>query len=149
MQLWVGWNSLTFGCCLLKIKKMLENEISSMIIGAGIKIHSVIGPGLLESAYEECLAYEFDKLRLNYKRQVYVPIVYEEVRLGHAFRADFIVEDKIIVEIKSVENVLNVHKAQLLTYLKLTDKRLGLLINFNSQLLKDGISRIANNLREY
>lgn len=125
---------------------MQENDISSMIIGASIKVHKVIGPGLLESAYEECLAYEFNKMNLNYKRQSFIPLIYEEVKLFHAFKADFIIEDKVILEIKSVENILNVHKAQLLTYLKLSDKKLGLLINFNSHLLRDGITRIVNKL---
>ncbi len=125
---------------------MLENEISAMILSASIKIHNTIGPGLLESAYEECLAYEFEKMKLSFERQVYIPLVYEEVKLGHAFKADFIVENRVIVEIKSVENILSVHKSQVLTYLKLADKKLGLLINFNSQLLKDGVTRIVNKL---
>lgn len=125
---------------------MLENEISSMILAASIKIHNTIGPGLLESAYEECLAYEFKKMELSFERQAYVPLIYEEVNLKHAFKADFIVENKVILEIKSVENIMNVHKSQVLTYLKLADKRLGLLINFNSQLLKDGVIRVVNNL---
>ncbi len=125
---------------------MLENEISAMILSASIKIHNTIGPGLLESAYEECLAYEFEKMKLSFERQVFIPLVYEEVKLGHAFKADFIVENRVIVEIKSVENILSVHKSQVLTYLKLADKKLGLLINFNSQLLKDGVTRIVNKL---
>jgi GxxExxY protein len=127
---------------------MTENEIARVIVGAAFKIHTTLGPGLLESVYEAVLEYELQKRGLRVARQVPFPVVYEVVRLDEGFRADLIVEDKVIVELKSVEQVAPVHKKQLLTYLRLTDKRLGLLINFGAALIKDGISRVANNLPE-
>lgn len=109
------------------------------------KIHTTLGPGLLESVYETVLVYELEKRGLNFVRQQPIPVVYERVRLEEGFRADIIVENKVIIEIKSVEAVAPVHKKQLLTYLRLTNLRLGLLINFNA-LIRDGITRIANGL---
>jgi len=105
-----------------------------------------LGPGLLESVYETVLAYDLEKRGLKIDRQVAVAIVYGEIKFDEGFRADLIVEDKVIVELKSVENVVPVHKKQLLTYLRLADKRLGLLINFGSELIRDGISRVVNGL---
>jgi GxxExxY protein len=123
---------------------MKENEISSKIIGACIEVHKQSGPGLLESSYEHCLAYELKNLGLEVKRQVALPIVYKEVKLDAGYRIDLIVENKIIVEIKSVEDLAPIHTAQILTYLKLKDLKLGLLINFNTVRVVDGIKRVLN-----
>lgn len=125
---------------------MKENDISQLLIGLCIEIHQNLGPGLFESVYEEVLAYKMNNKGLKFERQKPIPVIYEEVKLEIGFRADFIVEDKVIIELKSVELIHDVHKKQLLTYLKLTDKKLGLLINFNESLLKNGITRIVNNL---
>ena len=127
---------------------MHENEIARHIVDAAYHIHRKLGPGLLESVYETVLAFEIEKRGLTVKRQVPVSIVYEGIRFEEGFRADLIVEDIVIVELKSVENVSPVHKKQLLTYLRLTDSRLGLLINFGCALIRDGISRIVNRLPE-
>ena len=123
---------------------MTENEIASQVVDVAYKIHLKFGPGLLESVYEALLAHELRKRGLRVETQKPIPIVYEDVRLEVGFRADLIVEDKVIIELKSVEAVVPVHKKQLLTYLRLTDKRLGLLINFGENLIKDGITRVAN-----
>ena len=125
---------------------MTENEIATQIIDSSLKIHRTLGPGLLESVYEEALVYEFTKKDLAYSRQTDIPVIYEGQKLGIGFRADLIIENKVIIELKSVENVQPVHKKQLLTYLKLTGLKLGLLINFNEALIKDGITRIVNGL---
>lgn len=125
---------------------MTENELSSKIIGAAIEVHKQLGPGLLESSYEACLVYELKLLGLNIKQQLALPIVYKDVKLDAGYRVDILVEDKVIIEIKSVDALADIHTAQLLTYLKLKDIKLGLLINFNEVLLKNGIKRIANNL---
>jgi GxxExxY protein len=125
---------------------MIENEISGMVVDAAYKIHTKLGPGLLESVYEAVLAYELEQRGLRVVRQQPIPVVYEGVYLEIGFRADLIVEDKVIVELKSVETVHPVHKKQLLTHLRLAEKRLGLLINFGAFLIKDGISRVANGL---
>ncbi len=127
---------------------MTENEIAQQIVDAAYRIHSTLGPGLLESAYEAVLSYELENRGLCTARQQTVPIIYRGARIETGFRADLIVEDKVIVEIKSVDAVAPVHKKQLLTHLRLANKRLGLLINFNVALIKDGITRIANGLRE-
>lgn len=127
---------------------MNENEIARQIVDAAYNIHTKFGPGLLESAYEAILAYELRKRGLRVALQQPVPIVYENVRLEVGYRADLIVEDKVIVELKSVEKIASVHTKQLLTYLKLADKRLGLLINFGDALIKNGIKRVVNNLPE-
>jgi len=123
---------------------MLENEISSKLIGAAITIHRELGPGLLESTYETCLAYELREMGLDVKQQLALPVVYKNVKLNAGYRIDLLIENKVIVEIKSVEALADIHTAQLLTYLKLKDIKLGLLINFNEVLLKNGIKRIIN-----
>ena len=125
---------------------MTENEIATIIVDAAFKIHKRLGPGLLESVYEATLAYELAKRGLQLRRQQSMPVIYEDLRMDVGFRADLIVEGKLIVEIKSIDAIAPVHRKQLLTYLRLTDKRLGLLINFNVELIKDGITRVVNNL---
>ncbi|MBD6616727.1 GxxExxY protein [Komarekiella sp. 'clone 1'] len=125
---------------------MVENEISGAIVDAAYKVHTSLGPGLLESVYETVMDFELRRGKLQVRRQVVIPVVYEGVVLEEGFRTDLIVEDKVIVELKSVEVVHPVHKKQLLTYLRLADKRVGLLINFNVSLIKDGISRVVNSL---
>jgi len=125
-------------------RQLTENEISREIVDASYKIHTSLGPGLLESVYEAVLVYELEKRNLKVERQKTLPLVYESVILDEGFRADIIVEDKVIVELKSVETLLPVHKKQLLTYLKISRKKLGLLINFGSALIKDGIERVIN-----
>ena len=125
---------------------MTENEIAAIIVDAAYTIHKRLGPGLLESVYETTLTYELEKRGVRPRRQQAMPVVYESVRMDIGFRADLIVADKVIVEIKSVEAVSPVHRKQLLTYLRLTDKRLGLLTNFNVELIRDGIVRVVNNL---
>jgi GxxExxY protein len=125
-----------------------ENTVARQIVDAAFRVHTTLGPGLLESVYEAALAYELEKRGLRITRQQGVPVVYEAVRIHAGFYADLVVEDLVIVEIKAAETVAPVHKKQLLTYLKLADKRLGLLINFNVALIKDGITRIANGLKE-
>jgi GxxExxY protein len=120
------------------------NDLTERIIGCAIKVHRVLGPGLLESAYEVCLAHELDKSGLNIKRQVSIPVVYDGIRLDAGYQLDLLVEDRIVIELKAVEKLLPIHEAQLLTYLKLANKKLGLLINFNVNLLKNGIKRRVN-----
>ena len=127
---------------------MSENEIARQVVDAAYKVHTKLGPGLLETAYEAALAYELKKRQLKVRRQVPVPIIYEEVALDEGYRADLVVEDKVIIELKSVEALAPVHKKQVLTYIRLADKRLGLLINFGEALIKDGIKRVVNGLRE-
>ena len=127
---------------------MTENAIAKEIVDAAYRIHTTLGPGLLESVYDTVLAYELNRRGLRTTRQQAIPVVYENVRIDAGFRADMIVEDKVIVEVKSVELLAPVHKKQLLTYLRLADKRLGLLINFQVALIKDGITRIVNGLEE-
>ena len=125
---------------------MTENELSRLVFDCALKVHKTLGPGLLESAYEECLYYELKKLGLDIQKQKALPLVYEEVKLDVGYRIDIIIENKLILEIKSVDALNDIHFAQLLTYLKLTDCKLGLLINFNVLLIKNGIKRVANNL---
>ena len=125
---------------------MHENEISRKILDRSIKIHRTLGPGLFESVYEEVLCYELQKANLSFEKQVGIQVKYEGVKMDIGFRADIIVENKVIIELKSVEAIAPVHKKQLLTYLKLSGIKLGLLINFNEVLLKDGLTRIVNNL---
>lgn len=127
---------------------MTENELTREIIDASIKVHSAVGPGLYESVYEALLAYELDKRGLAVETQRGIPVVYEEVKLAEGFRCDLIVEGRVIVEIKSVEALGHIHFCQLLTYLRLADKRVGLLINFNVPKLTDGIKRVVNKLPE-
>lgn len=125
---------------------MTENEIAKIIVNLFLKVHRNLGPGLFESVYEEVVCYELIKLGLRYKRQQGVVVIYEDVKMDLGFRTDIIVEDKVIIEIKSVETLAPVHHKQLLTYLKLTDLKLGLLVNFNVDLIKNGVVRIVNNL---
>lgn len=125
---------------------MTENEISSKIIGAAIEVHKQLGPGLLESTYEVCLYYELKQLNFDVKQQLALPVYYKEVKLDAGYRIDLLVENKVIIEIKSVDTLADIHTAQLLTYLKLKDLKLGLLINFNSVRVIDGVKRIVNNL---
>ncbi|HEY9608925.1 GxxExxY protein [Allocoleopsis sp.] len=125
---------------------MRENELSGRIIGLAMKVHTALGPGLLESAYEECLYYELSKAGLNVAKQKPLPLVYEDVHLECGYRVDLFIENKIIVEIKSLESLHPIHSSQLLTYLKLSNCKVGLLINFNVPHLKDGIKRLVNNL---
>jgi GxxExxY protein len=127
-------------------KGMTENELSKIIVDACFQVHRELGPGLFESVYEECLYYELVQRGLLVERQKEIPVFYKEVKMEIAFRADLIVEKKVIVEIKSQEGIAPVHQKQLLTYLRLTDTKLGLLVNFNEALIKDGIQRIVNNL---
>jgi GxxExxY protein len=125
---------------------MTENEEAKQTVDVAFKIHTTFGPGLLESVYETIMAYELQKRGLRVVRQLAIPVVYESIRMDLGFRADLIIESKVVIEIKSVEAIAPVHKKQLLTYLRLTDKRLGLLINFNVELIKDGITRVVNGL---
>ncbi|MEK7723742.1 MAG: GxxExxY protein [Acidobacteriota bacterium] len=121
------------------------NQITEKIIGCAISVHRVLGPGLLESAYEECLCYELSQASLNFERQVPLPVIYKGVKLDCGYRMDIVVEDLVIIEIKAVEKILPVHEAQILSYLKLYNKKLGLLLNFHVPVLKNGMKRIANN----
>lgn len=123
-----------------------ENEIATKILDICFKIHRRYGPGLFESVYEEVLCYELIKDDIEFKRQYPIPLIHETIRLEAGFRADLIIKNKVLIELKSIEMIAPVHKKQVQTYLKLTGLRLGLLINFNVDLLKEGITRIANNL---
>ncbi len=123
---------------------MLENEITEKIIGCAIVVHRELGPGLLESAYKECLAFELIESGLKVRREVPMPIVYKDVKLDHGYRIDLLVENKIVVELKTVEALTDVHKAQVLTYLRLGDFKIGLLFNFNSAVLVKNMKRIIN-----
>ncbi len=123
---------------------MEENLITEKIIGSAIKIHKALGPGLLESAYQACLYYELIKTGMFVEKEKALPLVYEEVTLDCGYRMDLVIERKIVVEIKSVDTLTDIHLAQILTYLKLSNNRFGLLINFNVTLLKDGIKRVVN-----
>ena len=126
---------------------MHENEISKIIIGKAIAVHRCLGPGLLESAYRACLAYELRQLDgFKVEEEKPLPVIYKDIKLNCGYRLDMVINRKVIVELKTVENLLPIHEAQLLTYLKLTDTKLGLLLNFNVCVLKDGIKRIVNNL---
>jgi len=122
---------------------LIEEKLTGKIIQAAIEVHKALGPGLLESAYDKCLSKEFDIIQLIYKNQVELPIVYKGIKVDAGYRIDKIIEDKVIIELKAVEHLLPVHKAQLLTYMKLTGIRAGLLINFNVPVLKDGIKRMV------
>ncbi|MHC1707956.1 MAG: GxxExxY protein [Bacteroidales bacterium] len=120
---------------------MDANKISNLIIGCAISLHRALGPGLLESAYEECLEYELNSIGLIVQRQVPVPIVYKEIKLEMGYRLDMVINNLVVIELKSVDSIMPIHEAQILTYLKFSSKSLGLLINFNVVLLKDGIRR--------
>jgi len=125
---------------------MTENEIATAILDAAFKIHRILGPGLLESVYQATLDFELQKRGLGVTQQVGLPVYYEEIKLELGFRVDLIVADKVIIEIKSVEALAPVHRKQLLTYLRLMNLRLGLLLNFNVELMKHGIQRVVNGL---
>jgi len=125
---------------------MTENELARIIVDSAFKIHTTLGPGLLESVYEATIAYELKRRGLEVIRQQAVPVIYEDVRLDIGFRADLIINQKVIIEIKSVESMAPVHAKQLRTYLRLTDRKLGILINFNVALIKEGIKRVVNGL---
>jgi GxxExxY protein len=142
-----SWRPLRLGERLYWLE-VSENAVANQIVDAAYRVHTTLGPGLLESVYQAALAYELEKRGMRVARQQAIPVVYEAVRIDTGFYADLVVENQVIVEIKAVETVAPVHKKQLLTYLKLADKRLGLLINFNVTLIKGGITRIVNGLKE-
>ncbi len=125
---------------------MTENELSKIIIGCAIDVHKNLGPGLLESAYQYCLMYELKEKGLRVQKEVPRPIVYKEVKLDHGYRMDLLVNNKVVIEIKTVEAITDVHEAQLLTYLRLGNYRLGLILNFHTTILKTGIRRMVNQL---
>lgn len=127
---------------------MTENEIATVVVDAAFKIHTTLGPGLFESVYEKVLEFELQRRGLKVKHQTGLPVYYEGVRLELGFRVDLIVADKVIVEVKSIERLAPVHRKQLETYLRLMDRRLGLLINFNVELIKNGLQRVVNRLAE-
>ena len=122
------------------------NRITEKIIGCAIEVHKGLGPGLLESAYEECLCFELAQAGLEYKRQFPLPVIYKGVKLDCGYRMDLVVEDLVVVEIKAIESLMPVHEAQLLSYLKLHNKKVGLLMNFHIPVLKNGLKRIVNKL---
>ena len=132
-------------CPQCEITHMELNNITGQIVDAAIKVHNELGPGLFESVYEEVLSYQLRKRGLFVERQVPVPVYYDYLKMEVGFRADLIVEKQVIVEIKSIETIAPVHKKQVLTYLRLTGLKIGLLINFNEELLKNGITRLINN----
>lgn len=125
---------------------MTENELSKIVFDAGLKIHKKLGAGLFEHVYEECMFYELAKTGLMTERQKLFPIIYDDLKIENAFRLDIIIENKLILEIKTVDYIHPAHKAQLLTYLKMTDCKLGLLLNFQSDVFKNGVTRIVNHL---
>lgn len=125
---------------------MEENQIAKIVFDAGLKVHKILGPGLLESAYEECLFYELKKQNLLVAKQVGLPLIYEDVKLDIGYRIDILVENKLIIEVKSVDSLSEIHLAQILTFLKLSNIKLGLLINFNTVFFKDGIRRVINGI---
>ena len=125
-----------------------ENEVARIIVDCSYKIHKTLGPGLLESAYEECLFYELPRRGLSVEKEKALPLIYEGVKLQIGYRVDFLVERRVIIEVKSIDAIADIHVAQVLTYLKLSGCKLGLLINFNVSLIKDGIRRIVLGLEE-
>ena len=125
---------------------MTENELSNIIIGEAIYVHKTLGPGLLESVYKECLFYRLVKKEIFVRKEVPVPVIFEEIKMECGYRADLIIENKVVIEVKSVDSLGDIHKAQTLTYLRLLNLKLGLLINFNVLVLKHGINRIVNGL---
>ncbi len=127
---------------------MTENEIGTIVVGASIKVHQHVGPGLLESVYQRVLIYELEKVGLSIQHEAPITITYDGVKFDEGYRADIIVEDKVVLELKSVEHILPVHMKQLLTYLKLSDYKLGYLLNFGDVLMKQGIKRAVNGLEE-
>ncbi|HEV7783081.1 MAG TPA: GxxExxY protein [Chitinophagaceae bacterium] len=125
---------------------MAENEIAKLALDIVFKMHRLTGPGLFESVYEEIFCYEWAKTGIPFKRQQAIPLIYNDIKMDLGFRADAILDNKVIIEIKSIEAFNDIHYKQVLTYLRLTDIKLGLLVNFNNVLIKDGIKRVANNL---
>lgn len=125
---------------------MTENEIATVVLDCAFKVHKELGPGLLEGGYELCLFYELAKTGLLVERQKPIPLIYDNVNMGTGYHADLIIENKVLVELKSVEALKHIHLAQVITYLKLSNYKLGLLINFNTELLKYGIKRVANGM---
>src|SRR5664279_304588 len=125
------------------------NQITRGIIAAAIEVHRQLGPGLLESAYQECVCYELSRMGLSFTREVLLPLSYKGLQLDCSYRVDLLVEDAVVVELKSIEQILRIHSAQLLTYLRASHKQVGLLINFNVLVLKDGIKRIVNDYTEF
>jgi len=119
------------------------DELSNRVIGCALEVHRALGPGLLESAYERCLAYELSQADISFRNQVPLPVQYKDVRLDCGYRIDFMVSDTLLMELKAVDRLLTIHEAQILTYMKLSEKRIGLLINFNVELLKQGIKRFV------
>jgi GxxExxY protein len=128
---------------------MEPNEMTGAIVDAAMKVHTALGPGMLESVYERCLRHELTKRGLRVESQLWIPIIYDGIEIEGAYKIDLLVEDSVIVELRVVEHLLEVHKAQLLSYLKLTDKHVGLLINFNVVHLRDGVRRMVNNFRSF
>ena len=127
---------------------MDTNHLTGEVIGAAIEVHKHLGPGLLESAYEECLCHELSLRKITYERQKQLPISYKQVKLDFCYRLDVVAEGKIILELKSCEKIEGIYKAQLLTYLRLSGLKLGLILNFNVPIMKEGIVRVVNNLEE-
>ena len=125
---------------------MTENEIGKIVVNSAIKVHKALGPGLLESAYEACLAYELKKTGFDVQTQVGLPLKYEDVMLDVGYRVDIVIEEKVVLELKTVERLLPIHEAQIISYLKLSNCKLGFLLNFKVYRMKDGIRRIVNNL---
>jgi GxxExxY protein len=128
----------------MKSSNYTENELSKIVFDASLKVHKALGPGLLESAYQECLYYELKKTELLVQKEKALPLIYETVKLDCGYRLDIVIEDKLIIEVKSVEALTDIHLAQVLTYLKLSNCKLGLLINFNVVLIRDGFRRVIN-----
>ena len=126
----------------------MDNKLTEKIIGAAIEIHRSLGPGLLESAYQECLFFELKSKGLKVEKEIALPIVYKDVKLDHGYRIDLLVENLVVIELKTVEYLTDVHTAQILTYLKLGNYPLGLLINFHTTLLKNGLKRYINNVKK-
>jgi GxxExxY protein len=123
-----------------------ENAIGDVVLGCAIKVHKVLGPGLLEGAYEACLAHEIDKAGLSYQRQIALPVFYDDQKIDLGYRLDLLVEGRVVVEVKAIEKLADIHRAQLLSYLRLGSYRLGYVLNFNVLSMKDGIGRLVNNL---
>jgi GxxExxY protein len=121
-----------------------RDEVTNRVIGLAIKIHRTVGPGLLEQVYEDCLGFELARAGLRFERQVKLPLIYEGIRFERAYRADLIVEESVLLEIKSIESILPVHESQILTYLRLSGCHIGLLLNFNTKLLKNGLRRFVS-----
>jgi GxxExxY protein len=127
---------------------VIVNQITDKIIGCAIEVHKSLGPGLLESAYEECLCYELSQTGFKFKRQVDLPVIYKGINLDCGYRMDLVIEELVVVELKAVEQILKIHEVQLLSYLRLYKKSIGLLMNFHVPVLKNGIRRIVNNFEE-